>query len=90
MPLVVPGLQTKDPASSAQSAGGENNKEEWMSKLMGKKLGDVHDEVTFAKQDLPQRHRIVPPNSFQTTDFVPERLNVHVDEDGTVRGVKFG
>ena len=35
MPLVVPGLQSKD----------GNGGDDWMSKLMGKKLGDQHDEV---------------------------------------------
>ena len=35
MPLVVPGLQSKD----------GNSNDDWMSKLMGKKLGDQHDEM---------------------------------------------
>jgi hypothetical protein len=35
MPLVVPGLQSKD----------GNSGDDWMSKLMGKKLGDQHDEM---------------------------------------------
>jgi hypothetical protein len=35
MPLVVPGLQSK----------GGNSGDDWMSKLMGKKLGDQHDEM---------------------------------------------
>jgi hypothetical protein len=44
MPLVVPGLQSKD------GSGGED----WMSKLMGKKLGDQHDEMVRSS------HIIVP------------------------------
>tara|TARA_R110002003_G_scaffold106_10_gene8775 strand:- start:5832 stop:6035 length:204 start_codon:yes stop_codon:yes gene_type:complete len=36
MPLVVPGLQSKD---------GKSSGDDWMSKLMGKKLGDTHDEI---------------------------------------------
>jgi hypothetical protein len=35
MPLVVPGIQSKD----------GNSKDEWMNKLMGKKIGDQHDEM---------------------------------------------
>lgn len=35
MPLVVPGLQSKE-------GSGE---QDWMSKLMGKKLGQQHDEM---------------------------------------------
>jgi hypothetical protein len=45
---------------------------------------------TFAKKDLPKEHRVLGPDSFSTADFKPERLNIHVDEDGTVKGVKFG
>lgn len=96
-----------------------------MNKLMGKKLGEQHDEIvspsymtllslfslslsllpssffeerllmlirsqTFAKQDLPQQHRVLQPDSMKTMDHRPERLNIHVDEEGTVRDVKFG
>jgi hypothetical protein len=35
MPLVVPGIQNTDGGSS----------DDWQSKLMGKKLGDSHDEM---------------------------------------------
>ncbi|KAI8941293.1 hypothetical protein NX059_002522 [Plenodomus lindquistii] len=80
MPLVVPGLQSKD----------GNSGDDWMSKLMGKKLGDQHDEVTFAKSDLPKEHRVLKPDSMSTMDFQPERLNVHVDDDGTVKKVTKG
>ncbi|EOA82266.1 hypothetical protein ACJQWK_05540 [Exserohilum turcicum] len=80
MPLVVPGLQSKD----------GNGSDDWMSKLMGKKLGDQHDEVTFAKADLPKEHRILKPDSMKTMDHKPERLNVHVDEDGTVKDITHG
>jgi hypothetical protein len=106
MPLVVPGLQSKD---------GNNNNDDWMSKLMGKKLGEQHDEMvrlsvspassspldctvvqisnvcqTFAKQDLPKEHRVLKPDSMSTMDHKPERLNIHVDDDGTVKNVRYG
>jgi hypothetical protein len=46
MPLVVPGIQ---------STGGEQI-EEWTNKLMGKKIGDNHDEIvrtpTKARADI--------------------------------------
>ncbi|EUC50210.1 hypothetical protein COCMIDRAFT_82678 [Bipolaris oryzae ATCC 44560] len=80
MPLVVPGIQSKD----------GNSKEEWMTKLMGKKIGEQHDEVTFAKTDLPEKHRVLGPDSMKTMDFNPDRLNVHVDEDGTVKDITHG
>ena len=131
MPLVVPGLQSKD-----------GKGEDWTSKLMGKSLGDAHNETvspapplpsqphpplaarcplypfhcscqtclaipqqcptkirdsrvlttgqTFAKQDLPKEHRVLEPGSMKTMDFKPDRLNIHVGEDGTVQNVKFG
>jgi len=103
MPLVVPGIQSK---------GGEGV-EEWSNKLMGKKIGDNHDEVvcsplsspsqsivqlflltitrqTFAKQDLPEEHRVLQPDSMSTMDFKPDRLNIHVDDKGTVQNVRYG
>lgn len=45
---------------------------------------------TFAKQDLPKEHRVLGPDSMGTMDHKPERLNIHVDEEGTVKDVKFG
>lgn len=104
MPLVVPGIQSKD----------GNSQDDWTSKLMGKKLGEQHDEIvcshllypshplelyrvltilaeqTFAKQDLPKEHRVLKPDSMSTMDHKPERLNIHVDDDGTVKNVRYG
>ena len=39
MPLVVPGI------TDNSNALGSGSKEEWLSKLAGKKIGDSHDEV---------------------------------------------
>ncbi|MCJ1372161.1 hypothetical protein MMC20_003383 [Loxospora ochrophaea] len=80
MPLVVPGIT---------STGENNQQSEWMNKLVGKKLGDSHDSVNFAKQDLPKEHRVIEPGSMNTMDFKPERLNVHLNEDGTVTHVDY-
>ncbi|KAF2266823.1 hypothetical protein CC78DRAFT_108700 [Lojkania enalia] len=82
MPLVVPGIQSKDSSNPST--------EDWSNKLMGKKLGDTHDTVTFAKQDLPKEHRVLTPDSMSTMDFRPERLNIHVDNEGTVTNVRYG
>lgn len=60
MPLVVPDV-TADERSS------------WATRLLGKKLGDKHDEVTFAKTDLPQKHRVLKPDSMATADFDENR-----------------
>jgi len=80
MPLVVPGLMSKD--------GDKTN--DWMGKLMGKKIGDSSDEITFAKQDLPEKHRVVKEGDMMTMDHNPDRLNIHVDGDGTVKKVTHG
>ncbi|KAL5120235.1 hypothetical protein ACEQ8H_001793 [Pleosporales sp. CAS-2024a] len=81
MPLVVPGLTSQEGSSST---------DDWMTKLMGKKLGDQHDETTFAKMDLPEEHRVLKPDSMSTMDHKPERLNIHVDDEGTVKKVSHG
>ncbi|KAL1304229.1 hypothetical protein AAFC00_000649 [Neodothiora populina] len=80
MPLVVPGLQSND--------GGKTNK--WMNELMGKKIGDSSDQVTFAKKDLPEQHRIVKEGDMMSMDHKPDRLNIHVGDDGTVRNITHG
>jgi len=80
MPLVVPGINS--------TGGGGSN---WTTKLMGKTLGNDNNETTFAKKDLPQNHRVVGhEDGFMTMDHVPDRLNIHVDKDGTVKKVTHG
>ncbi|KAK1995558.1 hypothetical protein LX36DRAFT_751028 [Colletotrichum falcatum] len=82
MPLVVPGINN-------ESSGDKT--EEWTNKLVGKKLHDeVSDEMTFCKRDLPKQTRVIEPGMMVTKDFVPDRLNVHVKEDGTVSHVQHG
>lgn len=78
MPLV-------DPVTN--SAGGDKTAQ-WQNKLVGKKLGDSSDAVTFAKADLPKETRVIEPGSMVTKDFKSERLNVHLGEDGTVTHVE--
>ncbi|KAI9700229.1 MAG: hypothetical protein M1820_006897 [Bogoriella megaspora] len=82
MPLV-------DPVTMG-SKGGQDLTTEWLNKLAGKKLGDTSDETTFAKQDLPKEHRVINEGDFSTADFKPDRLNVHVASDGTVKNVTHG
>jgi len=78
MPLVVPGI----------NSGGDNSKtEEWMNKLVGKKIGEGSDSTTFAKADLPKETRVIQPGQMVTKDFKPDRLNVHLADDGTVSHV---
>ncbi|CAD6446715.1 04d6f175-161f-4d08-847d-a3da1fb9a8fb [Sclerotinia trifoliorum] len=79
MPLV-------DPITNS-AAGGDDKNQQWLNKLAGKKIGEVSNETTFAKQDLPEEHRIIEPGSMVTKDFKENRLNIHLNEDGTVSHV---
>ncbi|KAI0163536.1 hypothetical protein BJ166DRAFT_295903 [Pestalotiopsis sp. NC0098] len=81
MPLVIPGI-----------TGNSGDKtEEWTNKLVGKKLSEgSSDEVSFCKKDLPEECRVIEPGSMVTKDFKPDRLNVHLKEDGTVSHVQHG
>lgn len=49
MPLVVPGI----------NSGGDDKNAQWMNKLMGKKLGDDHDQ-TVRPVSLPDNHAPLP------------------------------
>ena len=64
MPLIP------DTMNPTTSGGGT---QEWMSKLMGKKIGDNHSETSFAKKDLPSSHRVLGEGDFATMDHRPER-----------------
>jgi len=80
MPLVIPGITNKSAGSS----------EDWQNKLMGKKIGDASDEITFAKKDLPKEHRVLKEGDMASMDHKPERMNIHVDGDGTVNKITHG
>ncbi|KAF1817116.1 hypothetical protein P152DRAFT_453718 [Eremomyces bilateralis CBS 781.70] len=80
MPLVVPGLTTSS----------KDKTEEWNHKLMGKKIGEESNEIFFAKKDLPSEHRVVKEGDMMTMDHKPDRLNIHVADDGTVNKVTHG
>ncbi|EAU38845.1 conserved hypothetical protein [Aspergillus terreus NIH2624] len=83
MPLVVPGMLNTNDA--------QGSKEEWMSKLAGKKISDSTSDVnSFSKKDLPESHRILKPGDAMTMDHRPDRLNVHLDQSGIVHDVNFG
>ena len=47
-------------------------------------------QQNFGKRDLPQVHRVIPPGAMVTKDWNPDRLNVHVKDDGTVSHVTHG
>ncbi|PTB67662.1 hypothetical protein BBK36DRAFT_1116043 [Trichoderma citrinoviride] len=77
MPLVVPGIMTNS----------DDKTQEWANKLVGKTYSENESNET---RDLPEVHRIIKPGSIVTKDFRPERLNIHLKEDGTVSHVQHG
>lgn len=50
--------------------------------------GKPVDEQALKETGRP--YRILPPGSMATMDYVPERINVHTDEEGIVTKVKCG
>ncbi|MFD3514454.1 I78 family peptidase inhibitor [Streptomyces sp. NPDC058657] len=42
------------------------------------------------ERDLPEPYRIVTPGSFVTQDYRPDRVNVFVDDQGTITHVTLG
>lgn len=50
----------------------------------------VGQNETAARAILPEISRIIPPNSAVTQDFRPDRVNVDLDETGTVTRVWCG
>jgi hypothetical protein len=44
----------------------------------------------FCKKDLPEECRVIVPGQMVTKDFREKRLNVHLNEDGTVSHVHHG
>ncbi|EJT76588.1 hypothetical protein GGTG_06505 [Gaeumannomyces tritici R3-111a-1] len=82
MPLVVPGITQTNSADKTT---------EWTNKLVGKKIEDSdHSETVFCKRDLPEKCRVIQPGQVVTMDYVEDRLNVKVAEDGTVATVYHG
>ncbi|PHH65037.1 hypothetical protein CDD81_3435 [Ophiocordyceps australis] len=81
MPLVVPGITSTDNSKT----------EEWQNKLVGKTISETESNATmFCKTDLPEKHRIVGPEQMMTRDYHEDRLNVFIDNDGTVTHVSHG
>ncbi|RKF65499.1 hypothetical protein OnM2_007007 [Erysiphe neolycopersici] len=50
----------------------ESQHEVWTKKLVGKKIGDKHDDTTFDRADLPKVHRILDPSRPRTLDIRPD------------------
>jgi hypothetical protein len=42
------------------------------------------------ERDIPKPYRIIAPGSFVTQDYHPDRLNLYVDDNGTITRINFG
>ncbi|KAI7907895.1 uncharacterized protein BX663DRAFT_492325 [Cokeromyces recurvatus] len=73
-----------------------NDCDGWRDMLIGKVILNDDEETALnageyiRKKDLPNPHRVLPPNSVKTMDFRPERLNIRVDHTMRVTGVNYG
>lgn len=63
-----------------------------MKLLIGLKFvdGNSNDPNVITRERLPNNCRVIPAGNVVTMDWVPDRLNVHLDEDGNVKKVKKG
>lgn len=52
--------------------------------LTDEQMALVGEDGDSAQAILPELSRIIPPDSAVTQDYRPERVNVDLDEDGTI------
>ncbi|KAK6495363.1 hypothetical protein TWF481_003387 [Arthrobotrys musiformis] len=87
--------QHRHKSSTTMDSPPDEVKQQWKDKLVGKKIVDSPSSHPdhFCKQDLPQgtqAHRVIAPGMMVTRDFLPSRMNVHVDDEGTCTHIRFG
>lgn len=101
MPLVVPGIMTNNSGDKNEEwtnkLVGKKISDEPSNETVREdgdcaveRRGPLIASQTFCKAELPQQTRVIEPGMMVTKDFVPDRLNVHVKEDGTVSHVHHG
>jgi hypothetical protein len=71
MPLILPNMQEK-----ASSSSSSDKQSDWENKLLGKTISP-HDQpdptTSFAKKDLPEKHRVIEEGAFTTMDHDADR-----------------
>lgn len=53
-------------------------------------MASANKTQAFSKKDLPKNARVIPYGATATNDVAPDRLNVSLNEDGTVAKVHHG
>jgi len=74
MPLIVPGIMPTNKDTSATSSS-SITQQDWVTMLLGKKLSDgPSGHTSFAKKDLPTKHRVIEgEGGMMTMDYVADR-----------------
>jgi hypothetical protein len=78
--------------SDAETGGPQMSKEEaeaLIGKRVVKKASDEDGDDVVVESTLPNPYRVLKPRSRQTRDYRPERLNLHVNDDGVIEKVSF-
>ncbi|KAJ3035258.1 hypothetical protein HDV00_004118 [Rhizophlyctis rosea] len=50
----------------------------------------VPKERVIREQDLPLNYRVLDTKAFTTLEFIPDRLNLRIDENKIVKSVNLG
>lgn len=104
MPLVVPGIMTNNPADKTEQWSnklvGKKLSDDTSNETVSADLVLLAGVLLhvcvltcsqlFCKKDLPEECRILQPGAMATRDLKPDRLNVHLMEDGSVSHVTHG
>lgn len=89
------------PDGSSPPPSGQVDIKIWNEKLVGKQYGGratsneqkviktFEGDVVYEHQ-LPSLHRVVTPDSMLTMDYIPDRLNVNIDENSKIYNVRYG
>ncbi|KAJ1504527.1 hypothetical protein HMI56_001587 [Coelomomyces lativittatus] len=68
---------------------------QWEQKLIGKKYVPSVGTSSSSKNeihpsDLPVNSRVIKPDSVVTLDYIPDRLNLRINEGSVISSVFFG
>lgn len=59
--------------------------EDWCGKpLTAGRKREIEEKMNATKS------RVIKPNSMSTCDYWPDRVNIHIDEEGTILDIKMG
>lgn len=77
----------RPPPMKQQSPGECNVTAVW--KYIGEEYRAAHEQI-LANESGAQRIRVVRPGESYTMDYRPERLSIHLDDEGKIRELSCG